>query len=267
MAIEDSYTDSTRDYWDAIAANYSKVIRIRTDEFHYGPLVPGDSQLKLLPEDLDSLRCLELGCGAAQNSVFLARRGADCVALDISEKQLRSAAELAEIEGVSIEFVHCPMESISPSRFGKYDLIHSSYAISFSETPEQIIRSCSEMLRPGGCLLFSTGHPLFCGEWLELDGEMGLFLDSYFNPPPDSRFNQEDEEIVRSNFYPVSVMYDWIRNAGLTVERILEPEPLPVEDMEAKDIPYSSRGWIELYEQLRNIPVVIIFKSVKGKRP
>jgi SAM-dependent methyltransferase len=262
MAIDDSYIDSTRDYWDAIAGNYSKVIRIRTDDFHYGPLLPGDSQLKLLPEKLDSIRCLEIGCGAAQNSIYLSKQGADCVALDISEKQLRSAAKLAEKEGVSIELIHCPMESISPARFGKYDLIHSSYAISFSESPEKIIRSCSEMLRPGGCLLLSTGHPLFAGEWLELDGDMGLFLDSYFDLSPDSRFNQEEQEIVRSNFYPVSVMFDWFRNAGFTVERILEPEPLPVEDMQAKDIPYASRGWIELYEQLKSIPVVIIFKGI-----
>ena len=94
MTIEHSFDDATRKYWNSIAENYRVAINILSSEFHYGPLVPPDSQLNLLPENLKGLRCLELGCGAAQNSVYLAKQGAECVAADISEGQIGNAVLL-----------------------------------------------------------------------------------------------------------------------------------------------------------------------------
>ena len=54
-------------YWEEIAAEYQAETVISTDDFHYGPLIAGDSTLKLLPETLERLDCLEVGCGGAQN--------------------------------------------------------------------------------------------------------------------------------------------------------------------------------------------------------
>jgi hypothetical protein len=51
---------STRDYWDSIAENYHVAINITLDDFHYGPLVPGDSKLKLLPETSKDLNVWNL---------------------------------------------------------------------------------------------------------------------------------------------------------------------------------------------------------------
>ena len=71
-------------YWEEIAAAYQTETVISTDDFHYGPLIAGDSTLKLLPETLEGLDCLEVGCGGAQNSIYLAKHGANCTAVDIS---------------------------------------------------------------------------------------------------------------------------------------------------------------------------------------
>lgn len=118
------------------------------------------------------------------------------------------------------------------------------------------------MLNPGGTLLFSTGHPLFSGEWLELENEFGIFLKDYFEPVPDSRFSKDGSEIVRSAYYPLSETARWIYEAGLLIERLLEPVPLPVGQGKT-DFPYSSKGWLSLYPKLAKIPVVAIFKCVK----
>ncbi|MBL7012580.1 MAG: hypothetical protein ISR85_06605, partial [Kiritimatiellales bacterium] len=40
---------SSARYWNDIAELYQKETRISTSDFHYGPLLPGDSQLELLP--------------------------------------------------------------------------------------------------------------------------------------------------------------------------------------------------------------------------
>ena len=79
-----------------IATNYKVAINITTDDYHYGPLVPGDYTIGLLPANVEGLRCLEVGCGIGQNSIFLSSRGANCVATDISGGQLKHAEELAK---------------------------------------------------------------------------------------------------------------------------------------------------------------------------
>ncbi len=255
------------DYWDSIANIYNDAVTISLDEFHYGPLVPGDSVLKLLPSELNGKRCLEVGAGAGQNSIYLAKNGASCIATDISDKQLEYGRIISDEENVDVEFKCASMEELNLEEYGEFDLIHSSYAITFSPCPQDVISHLSKMLKPGGTLLISTGHPLFTGEWLELDGEDGLFLTNYFEPEPDVRLDDDENERVRSNFYPISEMADWMFNAGLVIERIQEPKPLAIERMSPaqikNNVPYSSKGWCEYYPQLKNVPALVIFKCRK----
>ncbi|OGV39377.1 MAG: hypothetical protein A2020_09125 [Lentisphaerae bacterium GWF2_45_14] len=260
MSPEPTEFPSARGYWQSVASDYGKLIRITTSDFHYGPLVPGDSVLKLLPENLKGMKCLELGSGAAQNSIYLAKQGALCTAFDIAEAQIERASALAVAENVKLKLFLMPMEEMDPIALGKFDLIHSSYAISFTPSPEKVVKLCSEMLNPGGTLLFSTGHPLFSGEWLELEDEYGIFLKDYFAPVPDSRFAKDGSETVRSAYYPLSETARWISEAGMLIERLLEPPPLPIGGK--ADFPYSSKGWLSLYPKLSKVPVVAIFKCL-----
>ena len=91
-------------YWDATADLYQRATRISVRDFHYGPLLPGDRELGLLPDPVEGLRCLEVGCGAGQNSIHLASRGAVCTALDVSDGMLDHGRRLAAREGVAIDF-------------------------------------------------------------------------------------------------------------------------------------------------------------------
>ncbi len=255
-------------YWDSISDKYNQIVNIKIDDFHYGPIIPGDKELNLLPKQLEDKRCLEFGCGAAQNSIYLAEQGAITFASDISKTQLLYAKKIINKSNINVNLIHSPMESLTKSKLGEFDLIHSSYAISFSPNPAEVIANMAEMLKEGGTLLISTGHPLFSGEWLDIEGgEMGLFMKSYFNPVPDSRYDDNGNEIVSSNLYPISTMSDWFLDAGLFIEKIAEPKPLAIDKMKksarAKEIPYSSNGWCELYEQFNNVPGIIIFKCRK----
>ena len=252
-----SFTAAQAKYWDELADEYCSTTVISTDDFHYGPLLPGDAELKLLPNQLHNLNCLEIGCGAAQNSIFLASQGANCTAIDISAELLKAAQLLTTETRINIELHQMPMSEISALSPRKFDLIHSSYALPFSTDPGMVIASAAKLLNPGGQLIFSTVHPLFTGEWLELEGTDGLFLENYFTPSPDCRFDDADNEIARSNSYPISKMCDWVMNAGLTIERILEPQP-------STNPPYYSDAWHELKPQMEKFPASIIFSARKN---
>ena len=264
MQFKGNSDQSSARYWDDLAELYQRETRISTDDFHYGPLLPGDSVLRLLPE-VRGLRALEIGCGAGQNSIFLAKQGAQCVAIDISEKQLACGRNLAAAEKVAVDFQRVSMDKME--FLGKFDLIHSTYALPFSADPQKVIADAAAMLNPGGTFLLTTGHPLYAGEWLDIgDGEDGLFLPDYFRPEPDVRMSLDDKTMSAAHYWPISTLTEWIHSAGLVVARLLEPAPIPIPKMDEAEIlarvPYDSADWRALYPQLARMPVVVIFKCI-----
>jgi len=253
-------------YWNDLAEIYQRETRISTTDFHYGPLLPGDSVLGLLPP-VSQCRCLEIGCGAGQNSIFLAKQGAECIAIDISEKQLAHGRKLAKAENVEVDFRSVSMNSMSS--LGTFDLIHSTYALPFSVDPAKVIADAAAMLNPGGRFLLTTGHPLYAGEWLEIgDDEDGVFLPDYFQPEADVRMALDDGAMSAARTWPISQLAEWMHEAGLLIERILEPAPMPLPEMSKEDIlstvPYESADWRALYPRLARIPVVVIFQCRKN---
>jgi SAM-dependent methyltransferase len=258
---------SSARYWDDLAALYQKETRISTDDFHYGPLLPGDSALQLLPRvgknSAEKFQSLEIGCGAGQNSIFLAKQGAQCLAIDISEEQLAHGRKLAAAEKVDVDFRRMSMDAMGDC--GPFDLIHSTYALPFSADPQKVIARAASMLKPGGTFLLTSGHPLYAGEWLDIgDDEDGLFLPDYFRPEPDVRMSLDDQTLSAAHYWPISTVAEWIHSAGLVLGRLLEPAPLPIPEMSEAEIranvPYESPDWRALYPRLARIPVVVIFK-------
>ncbi len=253
-----------RDYWNGLSERYQKSMKISITDFHYGPQIPGESVLRLLPPLRKGMRSLELGSGAGQNSVYLAGLGLLCDACDISSKQLEKGRVIAKKAGVSVNFACVPIEKFQTKFDGKYDLIHSSHAFEFVDNPGEVIAGCAQSLNKGGTLVISTVHPLYNGEWVEnidedgnADG-MGLFLTNYFSPPDDIRYKRGKVDVI-SRAYPVSFWFNRFREAGLEVTQISEPAGLDPTD----NPPYTNKDWADTEGELQAIPGTII---VVGRR-
>ncbi|QSH40222.1 class I SAM-dependent methyltransferase [Lentisphaerota bacterium ZTH] len=245
--------NSKHAYWDRFAAEYQQKTQISCKDFHYGPLIPGDKQLGLLPELKSGAKSLELACGAAQNSIYLAGQGVECTALDISVEQLKRAAALADIEKADINFFQLDLEELIPA-IGCFDLIHSAYGLNFTAELEKVISCCAEMLTAQGILLFSLPHPLFSAEFLELDGEDGLFLRNYMNIPPEERYDEYGVLIERSFFHGISEISALLDANGLSILRIAEPAA-------CLEPPYTSQVWEQYREQFDKFPSTLIVKA------
>lgn len=243
------------EYWENIAEQYQRETSISSNDFHYGPLVDGDSVLKLLPRNIKKMNCLEIACGGAQNSIYLAKNGASCTALDASATQISYAEKLAQKNTVKIDFQLLSMEQLN-SHLGCFDLIHSAYGFNFTSDLNRVIRICGELLNKDAVLLFSMPHPLFSGEFLELDDEAGLFIKEYFTISPDSRFDQDLNETARSYFYSLDELSRILAENNFLIEQICEPRV-------CKNPPYTSKLWEGYRQQMLDFPGTIIIKAVR----
>ncbi|MFA5689967.1 MAG: class I SAM-dependent methyltransferase [Kiritimatiellales bacterium] len=209
MNFKHNTDKSSARYWNDLAEIYQRETRISTNDFHYGPLICGDSVLNLLPP-VENRRCLEIGCGAGQNSIFLTKCNAECVAIDISQKQLAAGRKIAGAENVNVDFRCMSMDLLSENLGNKpvFDFIHSTYALPFAANPVKVIADAAALLKSGGVFLLTTGHPLYAGEWLEIgdDDEDGLFMPDYFHPEADVRMSLDDQTMTAAHYHPLAAV-------------------------------------------------------------
>jgi SAM-dependent methyltransferase len=105
------------------------------------------------------LDVVELGCGTAYFSSWLARRGARPVAVDPTPAQLATARRLQQATGIEFPLVDAPGEAV-PLPDASFDLVVSEYGASLWADPEKWIAEAARLLRPGGRLLFLTNSML-----------------------------------------------------------------------------------------------------------
>jgi len=112
-----------------------------------------DAELGVLPADVEGLRAIELGCGTAYVSSWLAQRGARPVAVDPTPSQLQIAAELQLEFGLRFPLVRAAAEEL-PFRDGEFDLAVSEYGAAIWADPYRWVPEAARVLRPGGELVF-----------------------------------------------------------------------------------------------------------------
>lgn len=156
-AIPDALPDHVRRNrarWDEWAAEYAESARRHwaTDDITWGIWSVPESELKLLPE-VDGLDVIELGCGTAYVSAWLARRGAQPVGLDNSPGQLETARAMQREFGLDFPLILGYAEKVDLPD-ASFDLAISEYGAAIWADPYRWIPEAARLLRPGGRLIF-----------------------------------------------------------------------------------------------------------------
>jgi ubiquinone/menaquinone biosynthesis C-methylase UbiE len=216
---------AARSWWDSEAPSYQAEhgAFLGDADFLWGPEGLRERDARLLGE-VAGRDVLEVGCGAAQCSRWLAAQGARPVAFDLSGGQLAQAAALADRTGVTVPLVLADAQRL-PFRDASFDLACSAYGgVPFVADSAGVMRQVARVLRPGGWWVFSTTHPF---RWCFLDdpGPGGLVVESsYF----DRRAYVEQDEAGRATYVEHHrTIGDRVREivaAGLVIEDVVEPE-------------------------------------------
>jgi SAM-dependent methyltransferase len=216
---------ASRAWWDGYATDYQVEHGdfLGDADFLWGPEGLRESAARLLG-DVTQRDVLEVGCGAAQCSRWLAEQGARPIAFDLSHGQLLEARRLASSTGISVPLVQADAGRL-PFATATFDLACSAYgAVPFVADSATVMREVARVLRPQGRWVFSTTHPF---RWCFRDdpGPGGLVVESsYF----DRRAYVEQDGRGRATYVEHHrTIGDRVREivaAGLVVDDIVEPE-------------------------------------------
>ncbi|HEV8462276.1 MAG TPA: class I SAM-dependent methyltransferase [Gaiellaceae bacterium] len=141
------WTKANAEYTDANAeTNWA------LDEVSWGIWGIDESELNVLG-DVNGLDVVELGCGTAYFSAWLAKLGARPVGVDITPAQLETARRMMAKTGIEFPLVEADAaETGLPSE--SFDLVVSEYGASIWVDPYRWIPEAARLLRPGGRLVF-----------------------------------------------------------------------------------------------------------------
>ena len=208
-----------RAFWQSIGAAYetAHAPALRTDGGRaWGFWRIPEDELRLLGP-VRGRRILELGCGAAEWSVGLARAGARPVGLDFSSNRVRQAADRMRRSRVRFTLLTADAGSL-PLRDASFDVVFCDWGAMTFRDPYRTVPEVARVLRTGGVFAFSTGSPFryLCqdprtdrigprlrrgyfglhrvefpdsvdfslpyGEWIRLFGAHGLVVDQLVEP-------------------------------------------------------------------------------------
>jgi len=233
-----------REDWTAANAEYNDAHASEAwarEEITWGVHAVAEASLDTLGE-VDGLDVVELGCGTAYVSAWLARRGARPVGVDVTPAQLETARRCQREFGLEFPLVEASAESV-PLPSESFDLAVSEYGASIWADPYRWIPEAARLLRPGGHLVFLVNGTLLnlSAKDEEAPPDPKLLRD-YFGM---HRFEWSADDSV--NFY---LGYgDWIRllrASGFEVERLVEiqaPEDAKPHRYDALPKPDWARRW------------------------
>lgn len=161
MTSRQTDLDANRALWADVNAQHTDADAERAwslDGIRWGLFGVPESELGVLG-DVDGLDVVELGCGTAFFSAWLARAGARPVGVDLSPAQLATARRCQDRFGVTFPLVEADAEQVPlPDR--SFDLVVSEYGASVWCDPGGWVAEAARLLRPGGRLAFLTNSVL-----------------------------------------------------------------------------------------------------------
>lgn len=231
--------------YDSVAAAYAEMVDSAPYNAHY----ERPAMLALLPP-VEGRRILDAGCGSGWYADQLLQRGAEVDGIDASPAMLAYAERrLAKVAGgpagSRVRLLHADLANRLPFDDVTFDGIVSPLALHYLRDWRPTLAEMRRVLRPEGWLLLSTHHPAADAERLA------------------TRSYRTVEHVVdhwkligRVEFYrrPWAEILGSLRDAGFTVENVVEPEPTErFRELEP-----------EAWERIRRLPEFLL---VLARRP
>jgi len=103
--------------------------------------------------DLNGKRILELGSGAGEGAVFMAKQGADVTATDLSSGMLGVVSKVAALHNVTVETKVASAEDLSMFEDNSFDIVYAANLLHHVDIAK-CLDEVKRVLKPDGCGAF-----------------------------------------------------------------------------------------------------------------
>lgn len=212
-------------------------------------------------------RVLHLQCHFGQDTLSLARMGAQVTGLDISDAALDEAQRLAERCGLQAEWLLSNVIDHRPDLDGRFDIVYTSYGtIGWLPDLKPWASNIVRYLKPGGHLVFVEFHPAL---WM-FDNDFTRVQYSYFNR---ETIQEEEEGTYADKTAAIKLpSYSWnhdlgevlttLLEAGLRIERFIEQDGSPFDSF--ANLVKEADGMYRIKGMEGKLPMVYGLRALKG---
>lgn len=195
--------------YDELADTYAEDVTSNA----YNAEIEFPATSSLIPA-VDGKRILDAGCGTGFYTRWLVEQGADVLGIDASEEMLDHAIEQG---GDRATFTQADLsEPLDFLEEESFDGIVSALVLSYVKDWNQVFSEFHRVLRSGGFLVFSTGHPI---DQFPPENDQG---ENYFELEELTKTWAIDVPYYRR---PFSAILNPVLENGFKLETILEPQP------------------------------------------
>nr|WP_304608109.1 class I SAM-dependent methyltransferase [Lentiprolixibacter aurantiacus] len=219
--------------------------------------------------DLKGKKILHLQCHFGLDTLSLARLGADVTGVDLSDKAIGKARDLAEESGLEARFICCDLYELVTHLDEQFDLVYTTYGtIGWLPDLNKWASLISHFLKPGGELLFIEFHPVI---WMFDDDFKEVGYD-YFNTRPiietesgtyADRDASLEQELVSWN-HGLGEVFSSLLNARLEIVLFEEYDYSPYDCF--KNTREEEPGRYRIKHLSHKIPMVYALKARKRAR-
>jgi 2-polyprenyl-3-methyl-5-hydroxy-6-metoxy-1,4-benzoquinol methylase len=180
MSSTENYLQINRDAWNQRTELHLKSEFYGLEAFLKGKSSLNDIELGLLG-DVTGQSILHLQCHFGQDSLSLARLGAQVTGVDLSDQAIAHAQRLAGELQIDTRFICCDVYQLPQHLNEQFDVVFTSYGtIGWLPDLDRWAQTIAHFLKPGGKLVFVEFHPVV---WM-FDNNFQSIAYRYFKSDP-----------------------------------------------------------------------------------
>ncbi len=177
MNTAQNYIEINRNSWNNRTDAHLKSDFYDLNGFLNGKNSLNEIELNLLG-DLNEKKILHLQCHFGQDTISLNRLGAEVTGVDLSDKAIESAREIAKQTNSNAKFICCDIYDLPQHLDEKFDIVFTSYGtIGWLPDLDKWAKIIAHFLNPNGQFVFVDFHPVV---WM-FDNNFEKIAYRYFN--------------------------------------------------------------------------------------
>jgi 2-polyprenyl-3-methyl-5-hydroxy-6-metoxy-1,4-benzoquinol methylase len=259
------YIEINRALW-----NERTIHHLKSDFYDMEGFLAGKSSLKEIEMgllgDVAGKSLLHLQCHFGQDTISLAKMGAKVTGVDLSDKAIATAEELAAQLAPDARFICSDIYDLPDVHHEQYDIVFTTYGtIGWLPDMKRWAAVVSHFLKPGGTFVFAEFHPAV---WM-FDNDFTYVQYPYFNTEPiieneEGTYADKDAPIALKSVgwnHGLAEVVQALINEGLNIEVFNEYDYSPWQFTGKTIKAAEDRYYIKGMEG--KLPLVYSLKAVK----